>query len=162
MSDDSNSSASMTIDDLRDRLQGDRTAMLTTVDERGTLSARPLSIQTYNDFGDVFFLVSRDADWVSVGTEAANVAIVDDGSTWLSIAGRLHITDEAKLLDELWNDDAAAWFPDGKSTAMVAHVQSDRWEYWTAPNAAVQVVEFVKAKVTDSAPDLGESGTIET
>lgn len=153
----------MTIEELRDRLQGERTAMLTTVDERGTLSSRPLTVQTFNDFGDVFFLVGRESDWVNpTGTEAANVAIVDDGSTWLSIAGRLHITDDQKLLDELWDETSAAYFPNGKSDAVVAHVQSDRWEYWTAANAAVQVFEFVKAKISDDAPDLGESGAIET
>ncbi len=153
----------MTIEDLRDRLQGERTAMLTTVDERGTLSSRPLTVQTFNDYGDVFFLVGCDADWVNaVGTEAANVAIVDDGSTWLSIAGRLIISTDEKLLDELWDDTSAAYFPNGRADAVVAHVQSDRWEYWTAANAAVQVFEFVKAKVTHDAPDMGDSGTIET
>lgn len=153
----------MTIEDLRDRLKGERTAMLTTVDERGTLSSRPLSVQTFNDYGDVFFLVGRDSEWVNPSsTEAANVAIVDDGSTWLSIAGRLRISDDQKLLDELWDDTSAAYFPNGKSDAVVAHVQSDRWEYWTATNAAAQVFEFVKAKLGDDGPAMGDSGTIET
>ncbi len=154
----------MTIEDLRERLKGShRVAMLTTVDERGTLSARPLTIQDYNDYGDVFFLVGRDSDWVNPSaTDAANVSIVEDGETWVSIAGRLHISDDMKLLDELWDDTSAAFFANGKSDAVVAHVQSDRWEYWTAPTAAVQVFEFVKAKVSDDAPDMGRSGTIET
>ncbi|WP_420451329.1 pyridoxamine 5'-phosphate oxidase family protein [Ilumatobacter sp.] len=153
----------MTIDDLRDRLRGERTAMLTTVDERGTLSARPLRIQTYNDYGDVFFLVARSADWVSLGTtEAANAAIVDEGSTWVSIAGRLHFVDDPKLLEEMWDEASAAYFPGGSADAVVGHLQSDRWEYWTAPTAAVQVVEFVKSKVSDNTPDVGRSGTIET
>ncbi len=153
----------MTIDDLRDRLQGERIAMLTTVDERGTLSSRPLTVQTFNDFGDVFFLVSRDADWVNAaGPEAANVAIVDEGSTWVSIAGRMQISTEQKLLDELWDERSAAFFPNGKADAVVAHVQSDRWEYWTEANGAVQAFEFVKSKFSDDAPDVGASGTIET
>lgn len=153
----------MTIDDLRDRLKGERTAMLTTVDERGTLSSRPLQVQTFNDYGDVFFLVGRDSDWVNpTGTEAANVAIVDDGSTWLSIAGRLLFSSDEQLLDELWDERSSAFFPNGKRDAVVAHVQSDRWEYWTEANAAVQVFEFVKAKFSDDAPDMGGSGTIET
>jgi len=156
-------SEQMTIEDLRDRLKGERTAMLTTVDERGTLSSRPLTVQSFNDFGDVFFLVGRDSDWVNPSaTEAANVAIVDDGATWVSIAGRMHISSDEKLLDELWDDTSAAFFPNGKTDAVVAHVQSDRWEYWTAANAAVQVFEFVKAKLTDDAPDMGQSGAIET
>ncbi len=136
--------------------------MLTTIDERGTLSARPLTVQTYNDHGDVFFLVGRDAEWLNNDGVAANAAIVDDGTTWVSIAGRLRISEDPVLIDELWDDSSAAYFPNGRSDAVVAFVQSDRWEYWTAPTAAVQVVEFVKSKLTDDAPDLASSGTIET
>jgi general stress protein 26 len=151
----------ITMEELQKRLKGDRTAMLTTIDERGTLSSRPLTVQQYNEFGDVFFLVGRDADWVTSGTEAANVSIVDD-NTWVSIAGRLLISDDEALLDELWDDVSATFFENGKADAVVAHVQSDRWEYWTAPTAAVQVFEFIKAKVTSTTPHVGDSGTIET
>ena len=136
--------------------------MLTTVDERGTLSSRPLTVQTFNEYGDVFFLVGRDAEWVTAGTDGANVSIVDDGATWLSIAGRLQFSDDPKLLDELWDSASEAWFENGKSDAQVAFVQSDRWEYWTAPTAPVQVFEFLKAKLSDSTMDAGDSGTIET
>ncbi len=152
----------MTIDDIRDRLKGERTAMLTTIDERGTLSSRPLTVQSYNDHGDVFFIVGRGADWVGADGVAANASIVDDGATWLSISGHLRLSDDPKLLDELWDDKAAAFFPNGKADATVAFVQSDQWEYWTAPTAAVQVFEFVKAKLTDDPIDLASSGTIET
>lgn len=152
----------MTIDDLRARLTGERTAMLTTIDERGTLSSRPLVVQSYNDHGDVFFLVGRDSEWVGPDGVAANASIVDEGATWVSIAGRLRLSDDQKLLDELWDDHAAEYFPNGKEDATVAFVQSDRWEYWTAPTAAVQVFEFVKAKLTDDPVDLASSGTIET
>ncbi|WP_158412530.1 pyridoxamine 5'-phosphate oxidase family protein [Ilumatobacter nonamiensis] len=157
-----NDAQDITIDDLRDRLSGDRTAMLTTIDERGTLSSRPLTVQTYNDHGDVFFLVGRDDQWVGADGEAANASIVDEGVTWVSIAGRLRLSDDPKLLDELWDDASAEYFPDGKDDAIVAFVQSDRWEYWTAPTAAVQVFEFLKAKFSDEPVDLASSGTIET
>ncbi|WP_291825481.1 hypothetical protein [Candidatus Neomicrothrix sp.] len=33
-------------------------------------------------------------------------------------------------------------------------------EWWSAPNAAVQVLDLVRAKVSDSAPKAGESGTL--
>lgn len=159
---ETNDAAEMTIDDLRERLRGDRTAMLTTIDERGTLSSRPLTVQTYNDHGDVFFLVGRDSEWLGSDGEAANAAIVDDGATWVSIAGRLRLSDDPKLLDELWDDESAEYFPNGKADAIVAFVQSDRWEYWTAPTAAVQVFEFLKATFSDEPVDLASSGTIET
>lgn len=157
MSDD----ATLTLDELRDRVDSIRTVMLTTIDEAGTLSSRPLTVADVDDEGHVVFVVGKDADWVVAGVSAANVAFVDD-RTWVSVAGRLTFSDHGDLLDELWNPMVANFFPDGKESATVAHLASDRWEYWTAPNRVAQVYEMVKGKVTGEMPDLGESGTIET
>ena len=98
--------------------------------------------------------------------DAANVAFVDGSTTWISVAGRAVIDDDAGLLDDLWNPLLDSFFPDGRASAVVLRVQSDRWEYWTAPNKLVQLVEIAKAKVGESdrpdRPDFGHSGTVET
>jgi prepilin-type processing-associated H-X9-DG protein len=150
------------LDALRTRVAKVRTVMLTTVDERGTLSSRPLTVQHVAESGDVLFVVERAADWVSASVDAANVAFVDGSTTWISVAGRAVIDDDTRLLDDLWDPALDAFFPDGRASAVVLRVQSDRWEYWTAPNKLVQLVEIAKAKVGDDRPDLGDSGRVET
>src|SRR6056297_203352 len=150
------------LDDQRDRVGNVRTVMVTTVDERGTLSSRPMTVQHVTDAGDVRFVVDRDADWVSPSMGAVNVAFVDGSSTWVSVAGRGVLDNDSQLLDDLWNPLLDSYFPDGRASAVVLQVQADRWEYWTAPNKLNQLVETARTKVGDDRPDLGDSGMIET
>lgn len=152
------------LDGLRERVDGVSTVMVTTVDERGTLSSRPITVQEIDDSGDVWFVVDRRADWVRDGVDAVNVALVDDGATWVSVAGRGVLVDDADRLERFWDPVLDAWFPDGPQTdgVVVMHVQADRWEYWTAPNQIARLVESAKGTVTDTPPDPGDSGTVET
>ena len=152
-----------TLDELRERVSDIRTVMLTNGDERGTLSSRPVTVQRVTGDGDVLFVVDRDADWVPAGVDPVNVAFVEDAHTWVSVAGRMAVDDDRALLDELWNPMLDAFFPDGRDAgAVVLRVQADRWEYWTAPNRLLQLVEIATAKITDQSPDLGTSGAVET
>jgi general stress protein 26 len=156
--------ATMTLEDLRSRVKGVRFAMVTTGDERGTLSSRPLTVQRIDEHGDVCFIVDRDADWLGAGVDAVNVALVDEDGTWVSIAGRARVNHEQALLDELWDPVTDTYFPDGKDSgsAVVFEVQADRWEYWTAGSKVSQLVKLVKAKFAGTNPEIGESGTVET
>jgi general stress protein 26 len=147
---------------LRERVSKVRTVMLTTIDERGTLSSRPMTVQHLAESGDVLVVVDRDADWVSPTMEAVNVAFVDGSSTWISVAGRAILDDDSQLLDDLWNPVLDAYFPDGRANAVVLRVESDRWEYWTAPNKLAQLVDTAKARAGGERPEPGTSGVVET
>lgn len=147
---------------LRERVVKVRTVMLTSLDERGTLSSRPLTVQHLSESGDVYFVVGRDADWVSSNIDAVNVAFVDNSSTWISVAGRAVLDEDSQLLDDLWNPLLDTYFPEGRAAAVVVRVESDRWEYWTAPNRLGRLVEIARARAADDRPEAGESGTLET
>lgn len=147
---------------LRERVAKVRTVMLTSIDERGTLSSRPLAVQHLSEAGDVYFVVDRAADWVSSNMDAVNVAFVDGPSTWISVAGRAVLDDDTQLLDDMWNPLLDTYFSEGRAGAVVVRVESDRWEYWTAPNRLGRLVEIARARVGDDRPESGESGTIET
>ncbi len=158
----SDDDADLDLGDLRERVGKVRTVMVTTADERGTLSSRPMTVQYVTDSGDVHFVVDRDADWVSPSMDAVNVAFVDGSSTWVSVAGRGVLDNDNQLLDDLWNPLLDSYFPEGRANAVVLRVLADRWEYWTAPNKLNQLVEIAKTRVSDDRPDLGDSGTVET
>ncbi len=147
---------------LRERVSKVRTVMLTSIDERGTLSSRPMTVQHLAESGDVLFVVDRDADWVSPKMDAVNVAFIDGSSTWISVAGRGVLDDDSQLLDDLWSPVLDAYFPDGRANAVVLRVESDRWEYWTAPNKLVQLVDIAKARAGGDRPEPGDSGTVDT
>jgi general stress protein 26 len=147
---------------LRERVAKVRTVMVTSGDERGTLSSRPLTVQHVSESGDVSFVIDRDADWVSPTMDAVNVAFVDGSTTWISVAGRGVIDDDTQLLADLWDRVLESYFPGGRASAVVLRVQADRWEYWTAPNKPNHLIEIATARVSDDRPDMGDSGTVET
>ena len=151
----------LTLADVRKKIDGIRTAMLTTPDETGELSSRPLTIQDVNEEGHVAFVVGKDSDWVTGRPTKANLAISDD-DVWVSIAGTLTFSDDPKMLDDLWDEMTDAFFENGKADATVAHLDASTWEYWTAPNKLTQAFRIGKAVVTGGKTDLGQSGTIET
>ncbi len=150
----------LTLDDLRDRVDGVRIAMVSTPEANGALSSRPLTIQRVTDDGDVVFLIGRDAGWVAQH-QWVDVAIVDDGRTWVSVSGTAEYVDDRSAVDEYW-DTMSAQFFDDPSDAVVMHVHARAWSYWTAPNRLAQVVEMVKSVATDHDPDLGDSGVVTT
>ena len=151
----------LTIDELRERVEEVRTAMVTTIDEHGLLASRPLTVQRIDELGNVYFIVGRDAEWSAAG-QAMNVAIVDDGRTWVSVVGRAEYVEGTSLLSDLWDEMTDTFFPDGPASAVALQVHADRWEYWTAPNKLAQLAGMAKAFLMDSQPDVGDSGSIDT
>jgi general stress protein 26 len=148
----------LSLDEVRERIEEVRVAMVTTPEADGALSSRPLTIQRIGDDGDVEFLIDRDAGWAVEG-QNVDVAIVDDGRTWVSVSGQAAYIDDRAVVDELW-DEISEQFFDGPQDAIVMRVDAVAWSYWAAPNRVAQVYELAKAVVTDRRPDLGTSGVI--
>jgi general stress protein 26 len=150
-----------TVADVQDALDGERTAMVTTIDERGTLSSRPVTVQKIDDDGEVWFLVDAKADWVTPADGAAvNVAIVDDGDVWVSFAGRASVLRDQSVIEELSGAVSDAYFS-ADAVPAALRVVTDRIEWWTAAGTMAQLVQVGRGLVSDDRPDLGEQGTIE-
>ncbi len=150
----------LTLEQVRERVEDVRVAMVTTVEGDGALSSRPLTVQQITDDGGVDFLVTRDAGWRADG-QRVDVALVDEGTTWVSVSGTALYVDDPAAVDELW-DDVSKQFFDDKADAIVMRVSSESWSYWAAPNRLAQIFEMAKAFVTDDTPDLGTKGEIDT
>lgn len=148
-----------TVNDVKDRIDGNKFAMVTSIDERGTLSARPVTVQEVDDSGDLWFLVDGKADWVRPLDGGPVNASISDDKTWVSFAGRAAIVEDAAKIESLKDPMSESFFEDG-AVIVALRIATDQIEWWAAPNKAVQLVEMVKAKATDSEPDLGDSGTI--
>lgn len=150
-----------TIGDVQDALDGERTAMVTTIDERGTLSSRPMTIQRIDDAGEVWFLVDANAHWVGPADGSpVNVAVVDDGDVWVSFAGRASVEREQGVIDALSGPMADAYFS-SEAQPVALRVVTDRIEWWTAPGSVAQLIQMGRGLLSDAQPDLGEQGIIE-
>lgn len=149
------------VEDLQDKLSGMQVAMVTTSDEHGLLSARPVTMQRLDDDGDLWFLVDRHSAWVTPADGSpVNASFTGERGLWVSFAGRIELDGSAERIDELLDPMSDTFF-EGDAEPIALKVAARQIEWWAAPNAAVQVLDLVRAKVTDRAPDAGESGTLE-
>jgi general stress protein 26 len=148
-------------------IKGIRIAMLTTVDDDGTLRSRPMGTQDIDFDGDLWFFTKEHSPKVDEvqHEHQVNVAYSDpDKQRYVSVSGRaVLITDRVKM-EQLWSPILKAWFPDGLEDPELAllKVSVEKAEYWDGPpSKVVQLVGFAKATLTGKEYRPGENEKIE-
>ena len=144
---------------LKELVSGLRSVMVTTPDEAGGLSSRPLTLQRADDDGTIWFLVDADAQWITASMGPVNVAAATS-DTWLSISGTAQVVRDDAVLDDLGNPVNDAWFPEGTTKAAL-RIDVDRADYWSGPGRLGQLFQIGKGMVTGERPDLGERGRLD-
>jgi general stress protein 26 len=142
------------IEKVRDLIKGIRIAMLTTMDEDGSLRSRPMATQKTEFDGEVWFFT--EAGSAKTGEIAkdrrVNVSYADpDSQHYVSLSGTAQTLIDTAKAKELWSPAVKAWFPDGPDDPKLAllRVRVEKAEYWDSPSAKmVQLAGFVKALVT--------------
>lgn len=149
---------------VRKIMRSVRTCMLTTISPEGSLHSAPMTTQEADYDGDAWFIAGRSSDTVQnlMARPEVNLGYAD-ASSWLSLSGRASIVEDAAQKDELWNTFTEAWFPDGKDDpdVCVIRVAGDSAQYWESPGRVVTMASMIKARVTGSTPDAGDSATVD-
>lgn len=142
-------------------------AMLTSEDGK-RLRSRPMVASQKNfDDGCLWFFTRDDSPKVEQvqADRQVNVsyASTSDGS-YVSLAGQAELVRDRAVINEHWNKQAEAWFSEGKDDPALTmlKVTVEQAEYWdTASSKMVIAYEYMKARTTDSTPDVGESGKVD-
>ena len=137
--------------------------MLTTRDDDGTLRSRPMSTNKNVEFdGDVYFFTYGESHKVLEAQHSpqVNVSFSDPkAQTYVSLSGTaLLIRDKARI-EELWQPQLKAWFPQGTETPDIAllKVSASKAEYWDAPSSPIaHAIGLVKSLVTGKPANVGE------
>ncbi|WP_213816039.1 pyridoxamine 5'-phosphate oxidase family protein [Glaciihabitans sp. dw_435] len=138
--------------------------ILTTRTSEGKLVSRPLGMQEIEFDGTLWFFTQDPSPKTEdiAGDNQVNVAF-ESGKGWVSLAGTARVTRDPAKIDELWNTQAEAWFPEGRDDATVAllEVTADTVEYWSTDDPKlVTLFKVAKAAVTGGQPDVGENKTV--
>jgi PPOX class probable F420-dependent enzyme len=149
------------IEKLRDLIKGIRVAMLTTVDEDGSLRSRPMATQKDDFEGELWFFTG--ADTAKTGEIArdqrVNLSYADpDDERYVSLSGTAELVRDRAKAKELWNPFLKAWFPQGVDdpNLVLLRVSVDKAEYWDSPSSKmVQLAGFLKAMATGKRYDGG-------
>ena len=140
-------------------------AMLTTVEDDGSLRSRPMATQQAEFDGDLWFFTGASS--AKVGEvqrdRQVNVSYADtDGQRYVSVSGTAQLVRDRAKIKELWNPIFKAWFPDGLDDPDLAllKVAVERAEFWDSPSSkVVQLYGFVKAVATGKRPsdEIGDN-----
>ncbi|MDQ4123407.1 MAG: pyridoxamine 5'-phosphate oxidase family protein [Acidobacteriota bacterium] len=138
-------------------------AMLTTVDEDGSLRARPMAVPKNQFDGELWFFTKKDSPKVDEieHEHQVNVSFArPDKQHYISMSGVATVSRDRKKMEELWNPAYMAWFPEGLDDPQICllHVKVSQAEYWDTPNSVVvHLIGLAKAAVTGESYKPGEN-----
>jgi len=149
---------------LGDLIKEVKIAMLTTVDEDGTLRSRPMATQKSEFDGTLWFFTHASSSKVEEVAQSHNVNLsyaAPDSNIYVSVTGTATLVRDQAKAKEFWNPILKAWFPKGLEDPDLAllHVHVEKAEFWDSPSSTmVQIAGFVKAVATGKAykPSPGE------
>ena len=144
---------------LDDLLKGGSTVMYTTVDPRGTLVSRPMTVQEVE--GSIIRFVTQSDNDVARDSEGKQVNLaLADGGTFASLSGSGRVENDLAKKRELWNriNEAYAGDPEDPTNVIVEVTVADG-EFWDSGNVVSRVAGIAKAAVTGD-PDLGKHGNV--
>ncbi|MCC9138261.1 pyridoxamine 5'-phosphate oxidase family protein [Pontibacter silvestris] len=152
---------------LVDKIKGIKFAMMTTMDEDGSLHSRPMATQETKEDGILWFFTgyeSAKSYEILKNDSHVNISYADpDNNVYVSVSGRANVLKDKQKIEELWTPVMKAWFPEGKDDPNIGliKVTIDKAEFWDSPSSAVvNLFGMAKAAITGEQPDAGENKKI--
>ena len=148
--------------ELWERIEDVRVAMMTTVDTDGSLRSRPMWTQGDDFDGSLWFFISNQAPAARALARDPRLGLsyaAPDKDLYLSVVGRGELVDDKVKTRELWNTFAQAWFPGGVDDPHLGllRVDVEEAEYWEDKKPKVlQFAEIVLGAVMGTPPKSGE------
>lgn len=138
-------------------------AMMTTVEEDGTLRSRPMSTQQVEFDGELWFFTRERAPKVEEveRDRRVNLSYADpQDQRYVSVSGTAQVVRDRQKIEELWSPALKAWFPKGVEDPDIAllRVRVEQAEYWDSPSSKMMhILGFVKALATGQSYEPGEN-----
>lgn len=152
---------------LAELMKGIKFAMLTTVEEDGSLHSRPMSAQAVEFDGDLWFFtrVSSPKVWESQQHRQVNVAFADpEKSKFISASGVAMLIRDREKMKELWSPVLKVFFSEGIDDPDLALLKvTVNWaEYWdSAPTSIGRAFNLAKAYLSKDPSKLGDHARVD-
>jgi len=156
--------ASPEMQHLADVLADHRVAMLTLLEDDGTLSSRPMTALHLDSQGCVWFMTSRKtwASQIGAGNEPVNLSFVSGGDQ-VSFSGHAALVDDDDRKRVLWTAAGRPWFtgPDDPDLVLLA-VQLQRADIWNGPdNSVSRAIAMAASMVAGREIGLGHKEVVQ-
>lgn len=146
------------LDAIRSKIKHVDFGMLTTRNETGKLTSRPMTQQQVDKEGGIWFFTSDKSPFTHElqNHPQVNVSFCDvRESLYVSISGHAALLRDRGKAEEMWNPIVQAWFPDGLDDPHLAliKVTIETAEYWDSHSSKMaQLYAMAVAAVTGERP----------
>lgn len=129
------------------------------------MRGRPLAAIPKREDGGIYFLINKfqgAKDEELTKNPNVYLGFGDGSSKFVSVNGTATVSEDANLLERLWNPGAQAFWPDGPSTPGMASiiVIPEAAEYWDGPSTIVSTAKYLFALSTGTTPDMGPNAKV--
>lgn len=151
---------------LIDKIKDIKVAMMTTMEEDGSLRSRPMRNSEVKEDGIIWFFTGYESGKSHEIKHDSHVNLSyaePDDELYVSVSGRASLSRDKTKIDELWNPALKAWFPGGKDDPNIGLIKVviEKAEYWDAPNSVmVHLYGMVKATLTGEPARPGDNEKI--
>ncbi|MFN8310483.1 MAG: pyridoxamine 5'-phosphate oxidase family protein [Chitinophagales bacterium] len=164
MGDIKNLTGQEAVEKLKELSKSASVCMFCTRVESLPFEVRPMSTLKVDERGHLWFFSadhSHKNNSIQQDTKVQLLYSQPSDSHFLAISGSASITKSRMVIDELWNDMAKAWFPEGKDdpNLTVIEVRPETAHYWdTKHGKLVTLLAIGAAAVTGKPMDGGVEG----
>lgn len=149
---------------LADLLEPGTTIMVATMVDR-ELQFRPLTVARCAS-PDVEILLDTREEWVASLTQGTPVHVTLSDTRrndWAHLHGSAALERDARLIDELWNPFAAAFFEEGRDTPGIGvlRVTVESGRYWSSPSGRLGSLIAVVRAALGSSESSGDAGPVD-
>jgi general stress protein 26 len=144
-------------------IMDDIAVCMVTTHAGGRMRSRPMHAIPDRDEGCIFFITdtrgAKDDEIAATPDVCLAFADIDD-NTYLSLTGTAEMIRDPAKAEDLWSNEAQAWWPRGPSdpAVRVLRVVPDQAEYWdTRGNSITVALKLTAARMSGKQPDLGEN-----
>ncbi len=151
---------------LAELIKGINIAMLTTIDEDGSLRSRPMGTQQVEFDGDLWFFTDDDSAKANeiAREQQVNVTYADGGKAlYISVSGLGFIVHDRAKMEALWSPVLKVWFEQGLDTPNIAllRVVAEKAEYWDGGSKIASALNLVKSLVTGKRDEGNDHAKLE-
>lgn len=151
---------------LGEMIKGIEFAMLTTVEDDGSLRSRPMATQRSEFVGDLYFFTKVTDTKVEEVEREHNVCVsyaASEDQRYVSMSGRARLLHDPAKMEELWFADLETWFPGGLKDKELAllWISVTQAEYWHGPFGTLVFLPRVKNRAAGAPFESEENERLE-
>jgi general stress protein 26 len=134
---------------LWEMIKGIEVAMLTTVQDDGSLHSRPMATPKAEFFGDLYFFTKLSALKIEEIKRDHQVSVCyasPENQRFVSMSGVARVLRDRAKMEELWFADLEPWFPAGLEDPelVMLWISVMQAEYWEGPFGTLVYLPRVK------------------